>query len=323
MLDACGRNIDYLRISITDRCNLRCVYCMPEGGVTGYEHSDILSYEEIVRLVALFAQLGTRRVRITGGEPMARRGCLELVERIHAMEGIESIAMTTNALLLDGHMEEAQRAGLDALNISMDALDPQVYAAMTRGGDVNRVRTVIAEAQRLGIRVKVNAVPVRGMNEGELVKLAQMAKEHPICVRFIELMPVGCGADLEPIESSQVRAMLEEAFGPMTEDGARHGYGPARYARPQGFKGSIGFISPMSHEFCDQCNRVRLTADGYLKLCLNHTAGVDLRALLRTGATDEQLLSAIREAIDQKPKRHGFKEAVGDREVRRMNEIGG
>lgn len=323
MLDACGRNIDYLRISITDRCNLRCVYCMPEGGVASYEHSDILSYEEIVRLTALFVQLGTRRVRITGGEPMARRGCLELVERIHAMDGIEGIAMTTNALLLDGRMEEAQRAGLDALNISMDALDPQVYAAMTRGGDVNRVRAVIAEAQRLGILVKVNAVPVRGMNEGELVKLAQMAKDNPICVRFIELMPMGCGAELEPIESSQVRAMLEEAFGPMTEDGARHGYGPARYARPQGFRGSLGFISPMSHEFCDQCNRVRLTADGYLKLCLNHTAGVDLRALLRTGATDEQLLRAIREAIAQKPQRHGFKEAVGDREVRRMNEIGG
>lgn len=323
MLDACGRNIDYLRISITDRCNLRCVYCMPEGGVPSYEHSDILRYEEIVRLTGLFAQLGTRHVRITGGEPMARRGCLELIESIHRIPGIESISMTTNALLLDGRLDEARSAGLDALNISMDALDPKVFAQMTRGGDVSKVLSVIGEALRLGMRVKVNAVPVRGMNEGELVPLAEMARDNPVCVRFIELMPVGCGAGLEPIDSAEVQRRLEGALGALKEDGARHGHGPARYAKPEGFKGSIGFISAMSHEFCDRCNRVRLTADGYLKLCLNHTAGVDLRAMLRAGATDDELLGAIRGAIEKKPQRHGFKEDIGDCEARRMNEIGG
>lgn len=323
MIDACARQIDYIRISITDRCNLRCVYCMPDGGVEGFQHAEILSYEEILRLVRLMTRLGIRHVRVTGGEPMARRGCLDLVDALHRLPGIETISMTTNALLLEGRVRQARAAGLDALNVSLDTLDPQVYRRMTRGGDVAKALSVIDEALELGMRVKVNAVPVGGMNEEGLAELAALARDRDLCVRFIELMPVGCGAALTPVPTEAVMAKLTAAFGELRPDGKKHGFGPARYARPEGFVGSIGFISPLSHEFCDQCNRVRLTADGFLKLCLNHRAGVDLRQMLRSGADDEALLSAIREAIYHKPVRHGFQSDIDDREVRRMNEIGG
>ena len=301
MLDDCGRRIDYLRISITDRCNLRCVYCMPEGGVSTLRHSDILTYEEILRLTGLLTRLGVRHLRVTGGEPMARRGCLDLVQRLHGLRGVETIAMTTNALLLRGRVAEARAAGLDALNISLDTLDPATYAAMTRGGRVEDVLSVIDDAVSLGMRVKVNAVPVRGMNDHQLAALATLARDREIHVRFIELMPVGCGAGLSPVPSDEVLKRMEAAFGPLAPDTARHGFGPARYVRPEGFAGSIGVISPMSHEFCDTCNRVRLTADGYLKLCLNHQAGLDVRALLREGADDAALLEALRAAIARKP----------------------
>lgn len=323
MIDACGRTIDYVRISITDRCNLRCVYCMPEGGVESIAHGDMLTFEEITRFVRMMAGLGVKYVRLTGGEPMARKGCIDLIEQIHMIPGIEEIAMTTNALLLKGRMAEAAGKGLTAINISLDTLDPGHYRRMTRLGEVQPVLDVIDEALCAGVRVKINAVPVRGLNDGDLCSLAALARDKQVSVRFIELMPVGCGAGMEPIPSDEIEAMMDAAFGPLDRDDTHHGYGPARYVKPKGFKGSIGLISAMSHEFCDQCNRVRLTADGYLKLCLNHQAGMDVRAMLRSGATDGELSAALRQAIERKPQRHGFRDEISDRESRRMNEIGG
>lgn len=323
MLDACGRRIDYLRISITDRCNLRCVYCMPENGVSSISHDSLLRYEEIVRLVRLMQPLGVQKVRITGGEPMARRGCLDLVQNLHEMGGLSRIAMTTNALLLRGRMQEARDKGLTSINISLDTLDPVCYRQMTRLGNVTPVLDAIDEALTCGLSVKVNAVPVRGMNENDLVSVAALAQDQPVCVRFIELMPVGCGAAFSPIPTDEVLAKMEAAFGTLLPDETRHGDGPARYVKPHGFVGSIGVIGAVSHEFCDRCNRVRLTADGFLKLCLNHSAGLNLRELLRSGASDEQITAAIYDAIQKKPQRHGFYEALPDREGRRMNEIGG
>ena len=323
VLDHFGREIDYLRISITDRCNLRCIYCMPENGVPDIQHTDILSYEEIVRIVRQAAALGIRHLRVTGGEPMARRGCLDLVRMLHDIPGIETISMTTNGLLLDGRIREACEAGLNGVNLSLDALDPDLYRSITRGGDVEKALRVLDEAQKFGMSVKINVVPVRGVNEQELPKLAELAKNSPVSIRFIELMPLGCGASLQPIPTEEIRRKMEEAFGSMEEDRKRRGYGPAYYLRPEGFQGSIGFISPLSHEFCGRCNRVRLTADGLLKLCLNHTSGVDLRALIRNGADDLLLRETLRTAIERKPERHGFNEPVEDRESRHMNEIGG
>ena len=323
MIDHCGRSIDYLRISITDRCNLRWVYCMPEGGVQSFRHEDVLNYEEIVRVVRQAAALGVKHLRVTGGEPMARKGCLELVDMLHHIPGIETIALTTNGLLLDGRIAEAKAKGLTSLNISMDSVDAEIFRTMTRGGDVHTVLRVIDEALAAGLKVKINAVPVRGMNDAGLTQVAELARTRPICVRFIELMPLGCGKGLAPIPTDEMMARMEAAFGAMAADTSVHGYGPAKYVRPAGFVGSLGFISPLSHEFCDQCNRVRLTADGFLKLCLNHKAGVDLRALLRGGATDAQVRETLADAIANKPQRHGFLETVADAESRRMNEIGG
>lgn len=323
MIDRCGRNIDYMRISVTDRCNLRCIYCMPASGVQSLRHSDVLSYEEIVRVVRQAAALGIRHLRVTGGEPMARKGCMELIDMLHHIPGIETIALTTNAMLLDGRVQELRSKGLTSMNISVDSLNPDVFREMTRGGDIQVVRRVIEDALDAGIRVKINAVPVRGLNDAGLMQVAELARTKDICVRFIELMPLGCGKDLTPIPTDEMIARCRETFGEMQEDDTLHGYGPARYLRPKGFVGSLGFISPLSHEFCSSCNRIRLTGDGFLKLCLNHKAGIDLRAMLRGGASDEEIGAAMKEAIAGKPQRHGFLEQIADAESRRMNEIGG
>lgn len=323
MRDAQGRDIEYLRLAITDVCNLRCLYCMPEGGVKPLRHEELLRFEELLRVVRVMAGLGVCTVRLTGGEPMARRGCLTLARMLKDEAGIERLAMTTNGLLLKGRMAEAKAAGLDALNISIDTLNPTAYANITRGGDVATALAAIREAVEVGFSVKLNAVPVRGLNEDGLCDLAALARELPLDVRFIELMPVGCGAALEPVPMDAVRAMLEKRFGPLQNDDAVHGTGPAIYMKPQGFTGSVGFIAAVSHAFCDRCNRVRLTPEGRLKLCLNHSAGMDLRALLRQGISDDGLRDVIRAAMLQKPTRHGFSEPIPDRELRRMNQIGG
>lgn len=323
MRDASGRTIDYVRISVTDRCNLRCLYCMPEDGVEMMAHDLLLTYEEIERVVRVFSGLGIKYIRITGGEPMARRGCLDLIEKLGAVPGIEEIAMTTNALLLEGEVERAKAAGLKALNISLDTLDAAMYRRMTRYGDLDKVLRVIDDALRCGMRVKINAVPIKGYNEEALVDLALLARDRKIDVRFIELMPIGCGAGMERLTSQEVLTQLQAALGEMTPDKTKRGFGPAVYVRPEGFAGCVGVISPMSHEFCGDCNRVRLTADGQLKLCLNHKQGLDVRALLRGGISDEALAAALTEAILNKPKNHGFEAQIDDREGRRMNEIGG
>ena len=323
MIDLQGRNIEYLRVSLTDKCNFRCLYCMPESGVQCLQHQELLRFEEIVRVVRLMTRLGVHAVRLTGGEPMARRGCLDLVRMLHELPGIDHIAMTTNGSLLKGHMKEAKLAGLNAVNISIDTLDPDTFRQMTRLGNAADVIAALHEAVDHGLQVKLNAVPVRGLNEDDLTDVAALARELPVDVRFIELMPVGCGAELQPVPIHEVRQRMEQAFGPLREDSSRHGYGPAVYVRPEGFQGSIGFIGAVSHEFCDGCNRVRVTPEGILKLCLNHRAGLDLRQLLRDGASDEELLEAMRQAILHKPVHHGFSETIDDQDHRRMNQIGG
>ena len=320
MLDQFGRTIDYARISITDRCNLRCVYCIPESGVTLFDHADALTFEEIVRAVRLLANLGIRHIRVTGGEPMARRGCLTLIEKIASVPGIESVSMTTNGLLLRGHVREAMDAGLSSVNISIDAVDPVLYEKITRGGDVHTAIEALDEAVGAGLHAKVNAVPVRGANDCDLANVARLAQHRPIAVRFIELMPVGCAKTLSPIAADNVRALLERELGELHPDTKTRGHGPAVYAKPDGFMGSVGFIGALSREFCAGCNRVRLTSDGQARLCLNRPDGLDLRALLRCGEGDAAIQSALQSAIYNKPARHGFGE-TGD--ARRMNEIGG
>lgn len=325
MIDGQGRSIDYLRISVTDRCNLRCIYCMPPEGVEWMPHSDMLSYEEIIRLCTLFVRRGIRKVRLTGGEPLARRDLSQLVAGIKAVDGIESIAMTTNGIELAGQLPDLLAAGLTAVNISLDTLDRAQYAAITRRDKLPQaLEGLRAALDAPGLRVKLNCVPM-GENDGQLVPLAELARDHDLAVRYIELMPIGLGGNLPGRTEEEVRAKLEGAFGPLTPCGDYLGAGPGHYFTASGFQGKIGFISAMTHQFCHQCNRVRLTATGFLKTCLQYETGVDLRALLRGGASDGELDGAIAAAILQKPLRHHFCDAAGQREDERhnMNQIGG
>ncbi|MGN8874136.1 GTP 3',8-cyclase MoaA [Pseudoflavonifractor sp. HCP28S3_F10] len=325
MIDGYGRTIDYLRISVTDRCNLRCVYCMPPEGVEWMEHTEMLTYEEIIRLCRLFAAAGIRKVRLTGGEPLARKGLHHLVRGIRAIDGIDGVSLTTNGVLLAEQLPDLMDAGLTAVNLSLDTLDREQYAAITRRDALEDALAGLRAALAApGLHVKLNCVPM-GDNDSQLVPLAALARDNDLAVRFIELMPIGLGGALPRRTEEQVRAMLEEAFGPLSPCPASFGAGPGHYVTAGGFQGKIGFISAMTHQFCDQCNRVRLTATGFLKTCLQYETGSDLRSLLRDGSDDQVILSAIRDAISHKPARHHFNDAAGQSadETHNMNQIGG
>lgn len=323
MLDGCGRSIDYLRISVTDRCNLRCAYCMPEQGVKWVDHHEILSYEEILRLVELAASLGVRRVRLTGGEPLVRRGLSGLAAGIKAIPGIQWLGLTTNGVLLEKQLPALLEARLDGVNISLDALDRARYAAITRRDELPAALAGLEAALAApGLTVKLNCVPLAD-NEDQWVPLAALARDRGLVVRFIELMPIGLGGGLPRRSEAQVLSRLEAAFGPARPlEGP--GDGPARYVAFPGFRGRVGFISAMTHPFCTACDRLRLTVSGFLKTCLQYQNGADLGALLEAGADDEALRAAILEAVRRKPAGHHFGSPPGPGdEDRNMNEIGG
>lgn len=325
MTDRCDRVIDYLRVSVTDRCNLRCVYCMPRQGVRWLPHDDILSYEELVRLCRIFAGLGIGKIRLTGGEALVRKGVSGLVRELKAIPDIERVNLTTNGLLLAQQLDALVSAGLDGVNVSLDAVDEERFRSITRFGGAARVTEGIERALSCPqLSVKVNCVPL-GANDDQLVKIAAMARDRALAVRFIELMPIGLGRSLTYHGEGEVRALLEEAFGPMTPYPFSLGNGPCRYFSLPGFVGKIGFISAMSHRFCHSCNRVRLTAQGFLKPCLQYRLGADLRALLRQGADDDELGAAIRQAVLSKPDGHRFLCDEGGPELEQhiMSQIGG
>ncbi len=324
VLDQFDRKIDYLRISLTDRCNLRCVYCMPEEGVEWQPHDAILSYEEIARLVRLFADLGIRRVRLTGGEPLVRRGVAELIAAIKAIPGIEAVYLTTNGLALQEQLPGLLAAGLDGVNISLDTLDRAQYAAITRRDALPQALAGLEAALAApGLTVKLNCVPM-GRNDNQLPALSELARDRDVSVRFIELMPIGLGKTLSRRTEAEVLAILEPALGPWRPCAAPPGAGPAHYGSFPGFRGTVGFISAMTHSFCENCNRARLTSTGFLKTCLQYETGVNLKALMDRGADDAALLDAMERAIRQKPAHHHFStpSAAGD-ESHSMFQIGG
>ena len=324
MLDQFGREISYLRISVTDRCNLRCRYCMPAQGVTWMDHSAILTYEQIVRIVRASAALGIKKVRLTGGEPLVRKGLAGLVDALKAIDGIASVTLTTNGLLLVEQLPDLLQAGLDGINLSLDTLDRAQFAHITRRDTLPQALAGLEAALAApGLRVKVNCVPT-GENDDQLIPLAELARSRRLDVRFIELMPIGLGSALPRRTEQEVREILERTFGPALPCPQGGGDGPGRYLTFAGFTGRVGFISAMTHQFCSGCNRVRLTAAGFLKTCLQYDQGVDLKALLEAGADDAALQAAIGEAIRSKPASHHF---GGDKQAadegRNMNQIGG
>ncbi|MBM3188500.1 MAG: GTP 3',8-cyclase MoaA [Chloroflexi bacterium] len=308
------RAISYLRVSITDRCNLRCAYCMPEEGVASLAHEEILRYEEIARLVRVAAELGISHVRVTGGEPLVRRGVEGLIAMIAAVPGIEEVSMTTNGTLLAGMAEGLARAGLRRVNVSLDTLRPERYRSLTRGGRLDDVLRGLEAARHAGLEpIKVNAVVMRGANDDEIGDLAQRTVDDAWHVRFIELMPLGeiSGRALsEYVSSDEIKRRVEERYGEL-EPAQVVGNGPARYWRIPGAAGTLGFISAISEHFCARCNRLRLTSDGKLMPCLFSDLEFDLRTPLRSGATDEELRAIFLAAIRAKPDRHHLAESQG------------
>lgn len=325
MKDRLEREISYLRLSVTDRCNLRCTYCMPAEGVPELARRDILSYEELLRLARILAGLGVRRVRLTGGEPLVRRDLERLVAGLKAIPGIEWVGLTTNGILLKEQLPALLRAGLDGVNLSLDTLDREQFRKITRRDGLDQALEGLEAARSCsGLRVKLNCVPT-DLNRDQWVPLAALARERPaLDVRFIELMPIGSGSGLPRCEEGEVLAELEGAFGPARSCLREPGAGPARYVAFAGFAGRVGLISAVSHPFCHGCNRIRLTARGGLKPCLQYGLETDLAALLRGGASDEELSAQIERTIWEKPAGHHFQcaSAAGD-ESRPMNQIGG
>lgn len=323
--DAYGRAMTYLRISLTDRCNFRCVYCMPAIGMKFQPRDELLTDDELLRVVGLCAELGFTKLRLTGGEPSIRPHLVELVREMKSFPGIEEISMTTNALLLGRLAGPLREAGLDRVNISIDTLDPDRFKLMTRGGRLDLVWQGIEAADAVGMRpIKLNTVVVRGQNDHEVAEMAALTLDRPWQVRFLEIMPlegVGEVHDSSLVTSEETQSRLEARFGPLIPletDPAD----PARLWRIHGAAGTVGFISPVSAPFCAACNRVRLTADGKLRLCLLRNDEVDLRDMMRAGADDEALRHQLRAGVWRKPWGHGL--AEGDRNtVRGMSQIGG
>lgn len=325
MIDQDKREIDYLRISVTDKCNLRCTYCMPEEGVKCMQHTDLLTFEEIVTICKSAAKLGIRKIKLTGGEPLVRKGFVSLVRMIKQIEGIEEITLTTNGIALGDQIDELIDAGISAINMSLDTLDAKKFTNITRVDALEKVLQSIKLASERNLKVlKLNCLAVKEYNEDEICKLAAFAKEKPIAVRFIELMPIGPSKSLTPISKERLIEKLETAYGPMKPYQKKLGNGPAAYWEIEGFKGQIGFISAVSGCFCEKCNRVRLTAEGFLKQCLYYNEGLDLKTLLRNGITEEALTKKIEEVIFNKPSRHHFGDDKGHNiEEKIMAQIGG
>ncbi|SMB99931.1 cyclic pyranopterin monophosphate synthase subunit MoaA [Thermanaeromonas toyohensis ToBE] len=321
--DTFGRRINYLRVSVTDRCNLRCRYCMPEEGVPLKNHDDILRLEEIVRLVQAALQVGIKRIRLTGGEPLVRKNLVSLVRELASLPGLEEISLTTNGQLLESLALPLKEAGLKRVNISLDTLQPDRYSFITRGGSIEAVWRGIRAALAAGlVPVKLNVVVVRGFNEDEILDFASLALREPLHVRFIELMPIGTAAGeyfgYVPLQEIWKRLAANFKLEPMLD---LPGNGPARSFRVAGGPGSVGFIGALSEHFCSRCNRLRLTADGKLRPCLYWQAEVDMKTPLRSGASVTELARLFQQAVCLKPWGHRLE--AGWNEGSFMCQLGG
>lgn len=321
MKDSFNREIDYVRLSVTDRCDLRCTYCMPATGMCFLKKDEVLSFDNLVFLIKSLAKQGIKKVKITGGEPLTRRDTVALIKSIKAINGIEKVTLTTNGIQLARYAEALKEANLDGLNISIDTLDPDEFRAITRVGELKRVLTGLEKAIEVGLpNIKVNTVARGELTEAAICEIAALAKTNPIHVRFIELMPIGLGKGCPGKTQEELFSILESNYGQLRPFEQRLGNGPASYFSLPDFKGKIGFISALGHCFCAECDRIRITADGCLKTCLHMDDGCDLKGALQ--AEDEDLLlTQVFSAIQRKPEKHHFLESQGD--SRLMSQIGG
>lgn len=326
MQDGYHREINYLRVSVTDRCNLRCVYCMPAQGIENVSHEDILSLEEIVQIIQAATLVGVKKVRLTGGEPLVRRGINGLLATIASLPGIDDIALTTNGILLAEQAKELKQAGLKRVNISLDSLHAERYRYITRGGSLDKVWAGVEASLELGLHpVKLNTVLIRGFNDDEVIEVARLSLEKPLHVRFIELMPVGTSqswAGDRFIPAKEIKGIIEEKLGRLNRVQKLAGSGPAHYYHLAGANGTIGFIPAISDHFCERCNRLRLTSTGGLRSCLYDEREVDVKSAVRRGASLQELAELVTRSIQGKPKRHQMTSGWSD-DKGMMFQIGG
>lgn len=319
MRDSFGRKINYLRISLTDRCNLRCLYCMPEKGIANkLNHKDILSLDDIYKIAKVFVKLGVNKIRLTGGEPLVRKGIVDLVDMLSSLDGVNDLAMTTNGLLLKDMARPLKEAGLNRVNISLDTLDGNKYREITRGGDLTQVLEGIEEAKKVGlVPIKINTVLMGGFNDNEILDLINITREESIDVRFIELMPIGEAVDWAAKNFISNNEILKRA-GNLIPVEKNDISSPALYYKVPDGKGRVGIINPISCKFCEHCNRVRLTSTGQLKLCLHSNKEIDLKRYLHS---EKALEDAILHSINKKEESHHLED--GAYITRNMNQIGG
>ncbi|MCE9603953.1 MAG: GTP 3',8-cyclase MoaA [Planctomycetia bacterium] len=327
LVDTFGRVHTDLRISVTDRCNIRCFYCMPNENVTFKPHDELLTFEEIERFVRIVAPLGINKLRLTGGEPLVRRDLPLLVKKLAAIDAIEDLALTTNGILLAEHAEALRQAGLRRINISLDALDRETFRAIARRDGLEDVLAGIAAAQRVGFeKIKLNAVAIRGLTEAQIIPLGRFARERGLELRFIEYMPLDAERtwrNEQVLSGNEILATLEAEFGPLEPVPALHAGQPASDYRFVAGGGIVGFINPVTEPFCGDCNRLRITAEGQLRNCLFSQTEFDVRALLRSDADDEHIVRLIRDCIAAKLAGHGIRSDDFSRPARAMYQIGG
>ena len=328
LIDSFNRKIDYLRVSLTDRCNLRCVYCMPQDAASFAPSPEILSDDEILRLLACLAELGIVKIRITGGEPLVRKGIVNLVRGISGIRGIRDISLSTNGMLLDKMALDLARAGLKRVNISLDSLNAEKFNRITRYGKLETVLSGIESALSSGMEpVKLNMVVARGVNDDEIADFVKLTETMPLHVRFIELMPMGETGFFSKEKWVPMNEILQKAqpLEEMSKEDWPRGEGPARYFRRPGARGTIGVISALSCGFCSSCNRMRLSSQGPLVPCLDAAEGTDLKTLLRSGASSRELKEAILSTVRNKPERHHMleKAVMNSSNPRQMSQIGG
>ncbi|MBB6215812.1 cyclic pyranopterin phosphate synthase [Anaerosolibacter carboniphilus] len=321
MKDTSGRNINYLRISITDLCNLRCMYCMPQDGIEKKHHKEILSLEEIYQVAKVAVDLGIHKIRITGGEPLVRKGIIKFIESIAQLDGVKDLAMTTNGLLLKKYAMDLKNAGINRVNISLDTLKAEKYEQITRGGKLKTVLEGIEEAKKVGLNpIKINTVLIGDFNDDEVENFVELTLKENIEVRFIELMPIGQASTWARnrfVSNNSIKERISELIP--IYDGDKHS--PAKYYKLPGGKGKVGFINPISSHFCKYCNRIRLTADGRLKPCLHSNQEIDIKTALRHHIGD--LRKLMEEAILSKPSQHTLNDLNHEPIDRDMYRIGG
>ncbi len=326
LIDLYERRLNYLRISITDRCNLRCLYCMPSEGLEKLEHKDILTYEEILRLARIAVALGVDKIRLTGGEPLVRKDFPHLLPELMSIPGLKDVSITTNGIYLKEHLENIRSAGVNRINISLDSLKRDRYQQITGFDGFERVREAIQLARNLGFRpIKINMVVLKGINDDEVVDFARLSMRYPFHMRFIEYMPSGLLLHNEPlhyVSNTVIRERLE-AIEPLIQLPRKAIDGPTVRYRFKEAQGEIGFISPLTHHFCQVCNRLRLTAKGHLRPCLLSDEELDLRGPMRAGATDRDLENIFAEAADHKPRAHHLNSKDSESLSGRMSAIGG